>query len=85
MGVYLHIYKAFLFALCRLFALFLFHGFAEKLQVHIVTYRLHMAVLLCSENISRSAYFKVAHGNFKARTELRILSYCRKAPVCYLG
>ena len=46
--------------------LFLVNSLRKDFQMHIVAYRLHMTVLLCSEQISRSSYLKVTHCNFKS-------------------
>ena len=42
-----------------------------------------MAMLLRTEDVARSADFKVTHGNLKAGAEFGIFPYCRKSSVRY--
>ncbi len=49
------------------------HRLIQHLAVQIIPYRLHVAVLLCAKQISRSPDLQVAHGNLKAATKLRKL------------
>ena len=68
-------------ALRRLFgrlALFGTDGLTQKLEIHIISDGLHMAVLLAAQYIAGPADFKIPHCNFKARTELGKLPYGRQ-------
>jgi len=62
-----HIYETLFLTRNRLFALFLLHGFTEKLQVHIVAYRLHMAMLPIREYTEFGSGFKIAMRDLEIR------------------
>ena len=49
------------------------HRLIQHLAVQVIPYRLHVAVLLCAKQISRSPDLQVAHGNLKAAAKLRKL------------
>lgn len=55
------------------FALHLGDGLLEKLAIQVKAYGGDVAALLGSQQVARTAYFQVPHGNFEAGTQFRIL------------
>ena len=58
-------------SLRREFTLGFGNGFIEKLDIHIVADSLHVTVLLSAEDRACTSYFKVAHRDAEAASELR--------------
>ncbi len=69
----------------RKLTLLLTNSLVEHFQIHIVSDRLHMSVLLRSENVACSSDFEITHGNMEARTELGIFTDSRKSLCGNLG
>ena len=61
-----------------LLALFFTHCLVKKFEVHIVTDRFHMTVLLCAHNIARTTQFKITHCNAEAAAEFCKFPDCGK-------
>ena len=70
MGAYPHVNEAFLLhGVFRLLPFFLQHSLSQHLDIHIVSHRFHMPMLLRSQDIARSADFQISHGNAEPGTE----------------
>ena len=56
----------------------LFDCLAEHLAIEIISHRIHMSMLLCTQQISRASKFQISHGNFKSTSQIRIFTNSRQ-------
>ena len=51
------------------------NGVFKQAAIHLESDAGNVSVLLCAKQISRAANLQIAHGNFKARSQLRELTH----------
>ena len=52
----------------------LFHCFIEHLTIKIISNRIHMSMLLRTQQISGTSKFQISHCNLKSASQIRILA-----------